>query len=54
MEVIINDELKHDTINTNGCVVLYIEGENIRVTGRISMKSLMPLISKLLIEKMTK
>lgn len=51
---ITNDKDITEKIYTEGYTILYLDGNNIKVTGQFDTKSLMPMLSKLLLEKMSK
>ncbi len=50
------DHNRTDYLSTRGCVILYIDEktDRIQVTGKIDMKALTPLISKVLLERMNR
>jgi len=50
-----NESGEIETITTEGCLVLYFDKDsNIKTSGKINMKALTPLITKLIMEKMTR
>ena len=53
-EIIITDNSgNNETISTGGYALIYLEGtEQIKVKGNIDNKALMPIITKLMMEKM--
>ncbi len=54
LEVVITDTetCKTEKIFTDGLLLLYLDGEKIRMIGRLEMKVLTPLIMKVMMEKM--
>ena len=48
------EEEKDETITTEGCLILYLDNDKVRVTGKFDMKLLMPLLAKFMLGKMTK
>lgn len=45
---------KTEKVETDGLLIMYLDGEKIRMIGRLEMKVLTPLIMKAMVEKMTK
>lgn len=41
-----------ETLRTDGCLVIYLEGEVIKFKGQINLKSLTPVLTKIIMEKM--
>lgn len=54
IEVRINDleDGSIETVNTDGCLILFMEGPNkVRVTGKFDLKTIGPVLAKLVMEK---
>lgn len=45
---------KCEKIETDGLLIMYLEGEKIRMIGRMDLKVLSPIIMKIALEKLTK
>jgi len=43
-----------ENIPTDGYLILYLDGDKVRSTGRFDTKVLMPIITKIVLEKMAK
>jgi len=41
-------------VDTDGYVLLYLEGQSMRSTGKVELNSLAPMLAKLALERMTK
>ena len=55
MEIQIRDnEQITESISADGCLILYLDGDKIRSIGRFDTKALMPIITKIVLEKMAK
>jgi len=57
LEITIHDieTQESETISTDGCLVLYFDkNSNIRTSGKINLKAVTPLISKVILEKLVK
>lgn len=54
LEVVVTDTetCKTEKISTDGLLLLYLDGEKIRMIGRLEMKVLTPLIMKAMVDKM--
>lgn len=43
-----------NTIETNGAVLLYMEGDKLKILGKIDLAELAPLLTKIALEKLLK
>jgi len=51
---IIEKDSNEKSIVTNGYLVLYLEGEKVRFTGNMDMRTLAPILTKIALERLVK
>jgi len=56
IEIKVNDTEtgRQDDVQTQGYLLIYIKDENIEFHGKMSIKSLAPILTRFVLEKMTK
>ena len=52
MDITTNDNNVISTVHTDGYLLLYIDGNKVKMTGNLDIKALTPLVTKVLMEKM--
>ncbi len=56
LDIVVTDKEtgKSEKIETDGLLIMYMEGEKIRMIGRMDMKVLSPILMRIALEKLTK
>jgi uncharacterized protein YuzE len=55
LDITIKDGEAIENIETEGCLLLFLDDKgNMRTTGKINLKAMTPLLTKIILEKMNK
>lgn len=47
-----DEDFSQETVNTDGYLLLYLEGTKVRMKGQMDLSALTPILTKLVLEKM--
>ena len=54
IKILKKDEGQQEVIETDGYLIMYIENDRIKMTGTMGLRTITPILTKLVLEKMSR